>query len=181
MKIIAFVGMPASGKGEAANLVQEMGYQVVNMGDVIREEVGRSGLEPTDENLGGTGTKLRREEGLAAVAKRCIPKLTSLDVDIAIVDGVRNIEEVDLFKGEFGDDFLLINIDANDNDRLERIKKRGRADDKLMDEDALHIRDERELGWGMDESIKRADLTIKNNDTVDEFREKVKKVLKRYK
>jgi dephospho-CoA kinase len=177
MKIIAFVGMPASGKGEAANLVKEMGYTVVNMGDVIREEVRLLGLEPTDENLGGIGTKLRREEGLAAVARKCIPKLASLDVDTAIVDGVRNIEEVDLFKGEFGDDFLLINIEANDNDRLERIRKRGRADDKLMDVDALRVRDERELGWGMGESIKRADLTIENNGTVEEFREKVKKAL----
>jgi dephospho-CoA kinase len=114
---------------------------------------------------------------LAAVARRCIPKLASLDVDTAIVDGVRNIEEVDLFKGKFGDDFLLINIEANDNDRLERIRKRGRADDKLMDVDALRVRDERELGWGMGESIKRADLTIENNGTVEEFREKVKKAL----
>jgi dephospho-CoA kinase len=177
MKIIAFVGMPASGKGEAANLVKEMGYTVVNMGDVIREEVRLLGLEPTDENLGGIGTQLRREEGLAAVARRCIPKLASLDVDTAIVDGVRNIEEVDLFKGKFGDDFILINIEANDNDRLERIRKRGRADDKLMDVDALRVRDERELGWGMGESIKRADLTIENNGTVEEFREKVKKAL----
>jgi dephospho-CoA kinase len=180
MKIIAFVGMPASGKGEAANLVKEMGYQVVNMGDVIREEVLLLGLEPTDKNLGGTGTRLRLEEGLAAVAKRCIPKLASLDVDTAIVDGVRNIEEVELFKGEFGDDFLLINIEASDEDRLERIRKRGRADDKLMDGNALLVRDERELGWGMRESIKRADLTIENNGTVDEFREKVKKVLEKY-
>ena len=180
MKIIAFVGMPASGKGEAAILVREMGYTVVNMGDVIREEVSLLGLGPTDENLGGTGTKIRREEGLAAVARRCIPKLASLDVDTAIVDGVRSIEEADLFKGEFGDDFLLINIEANDNNRLERIRKRGRADDKLMDKDALRIRDERELGWGMGESIKRADLTIENNGTVEEFREKVQKVLEKY-
>jgi len=38
MKIIAFVGMPASGKGEAATVAKELGYPVVNMGDVIREE-----------------------------------------------------------------------------------------------------------------------------------------------
>lgn len=181
MKIIAFVGMPASGKGEAADLVREMGYQVVNMGDVIREEVRLLGLEPTDENLGWTGTKLRRDEGLAAIAKRCIPKLASLDVDTAFVDGVRNIEEVELFKREFGDDFHLINIDAIDNDRLERIRKRGRADDELMDENTLRIRDERELGWGMGESIKRAEFTIENNGTVEEFKEKVKKVIEKYK
>ena len=39
MKIIAFVGMPASGKSEAARIAAKMGIPVVNMGDVIRKEV----------------------------------------------------------------------------------------------------------------------------------------------
>lgn len=180
MKLIAFVGMPASGKGEAARIVREMGYPVVNMGDVIREEVKREGLAPTDGNLGAAGTRLRREEGMAAVARRCVLKLRALDADLAVVDGVRNKEEVELFKHEFGDDFLLINIEATDRMRLERVKKRGRDDDKLMDRETLRIRDERELGWGLGESIQRADLTITNNGTLDEIREKVRKVMEQY-
>ncbi len=173
MKIIAFVGMPASGKGEAAEVAGNMGYPLVNMGNVIREEVERLGLEPTDENLGGTGTRLRQEEGLSAIARRCVPKLRAFDADTAVVDGVRNIEEVHLFKEEFGEDFLLINIDSSIQNRLRRIQMRGRSDDKLMDEEALRIRDERELGWGMGESINNADMTINNNGSLEEFRDKV--------
>lgn len=180
MRIIAFVGMPASGKGVAADVAKELGYPVVNMGDVIREEVKQLGLEPTDENLGGTGTRLRREEGLAAIAGRCVPKLRALDARSAVVDGVRNIEEVDLFKQEFGDEFLLINVESSTADRLARIRGRGRDDDRLMDGEGLRIRDERELGWGMGESIKRADLTIENSGTMEEFREKVKKVIEEH-
>ncbi|MDF1557567.1 MAG: AAA family ATPase [ANME-2 cluster archaeon] len=177
MKIIAFVGMPASGKGEAAEVVGDMGYPVVNMGNVIREEVERLGLEPTDENLGGMGTRLRQEEGLSAIARRCVPKLRAINVDTAVVDGVRNIEEVHLFKEEFGDDFLLINIDSSTQNRLHRIQMRGRSDDRLMNEEALRTRDERELGWGMAESIKCADMTIENNSSLEEFRDKVSKVI----
>ncbi|MCK4928960.1 MAG: flagellar hook-basal body complex protein FliE [Methanosarcinales archaeon] len=173
MKIIAFVGMPASGKGEAAEVAGNMDYPLVNMGNVIREEVERLGLEPTDENLGGTGTRLRQEEGLSAIARRCVPKLRAFDADTAVVDGVRNIEEVHLFKEEFGEDFLLINIDSSIQNRLRRIQMRGRSDDKLMDEEALRIRDERELGWGMGESINNADMTINNNGSLEEFRDKV--------
>jgi dephospho-CoA kinase len=177
MRIMAFVGMPASGKGEAAAVAKELGYPVVNMGDVIREEVHGLGLEPTDKNLGSTGTRLRQEEGLSAIARRCVMKLRNLTSGAAVVDGVRNIEEVHLFKGEFGSDFLLINVQSSTEDRLARIRKRGRADDKLMDEERLRIRDERELGWGMGESIKNADLTIVNDGTVDQLREKIKKII----
>jgi dephospho-CoA kinase len=177
MRIIAFVGMPASGKGEVAAVAKELGYPVVNMGDVIREEVHRLGLEPTDENLGSTGIRLRQEEGLSAIARRCVTKLRVSEGGVAVVDGVRNIEEVHLFKREFGNDFLLINIESSTEDRLARIRARGRADDRLMDEERLRIRDERELGWGMGESIKNADLTIVNDGTVDQLRKKVRKII----
>jgi dephospho-CoA kinase len=180
MKIIAFVGMPASGKSEAATITKEMGYPVVNMGDVIREEVHRLGLELTDENLGGTGTKLRQKEGPAAIARRCLPKLRSYDADTIVIDGVRNIEEVDLFKKEFGDVFLLINIESSTRNRLARIRARDRADDRSMHEEGLNIRDQRELGWGMEESIKSADLSINNNGTIEEFRENIRKIIEEY-
>lgn len=165
--------MPASGKGEAAAAARKMGYPVVNMGDVIREEVRLLGLKPTDENLGRTGTRLRQEEGASAVARRCIPRLRTLSAGTAVVDGIRNKEEVELFKQEFKDDFILIAIQASFQHRLERIRKRGRADDTMMDEEALRIRDERELGWGMGESIKAADKTIYNDGTLEVFTQNV--------
>lgn len=180
MKIIAFVGMPASGKGEAAAAAMKMGYPVVNMGDVVREVVRLLGLKPTDENLGRTGTRLRQEEGPSAVARRCVPILRSLAADTAVVDGIRNIEEVELFKQEFKEDFILIAIQASFQHRLERIKKRGRSDDTLMDGEALRIRDERELGWGMGESIKAADRTIHNDGTLEAFTRSVMQLIQEY-
>ena len=38
MTVIGIVGLPGSGKSEAANVAAEMGVPVVTMGDVIREE-----------------------------------------------------------------------------------------------------------------------------------------------
>ena len=69
MKIIAFVGMPASGKSEAARIAAEMGIPVINMGDVIRKEVLRRGLEPNDSNTGMVATDLRKCEGMDAVCQ----------------------------------------------------------------------------------------------------------------
>jgi len=44
MKLIAFVGMPASGKSEAAAIAKKLDIPVVNMGDVVREETARQGF-----------------------------------------------------------------------------------------------------------------------------------------
>jgi dephospho-CoA kinase len=171
-KILAFVGMPASGKSVAASILGESGIKVVNMGDVIREEVVLRGLEPTDINVGGVGTDLRNKEGKDTVAKRCIPNIRSVDSDFLVIDGVRSLAEVNCFKQVFGSDFTLVAIDAPLETRFSRVKVRNRSDD-MKDIDELRVRDDRELGWGMGEAIAAADLVIENTGTLDGFRKKV--------
>ncbi|MBN2111357.1 MAG: flagellar hook-basal body complex protein FliE [Methanosarcinaceae archaeon] len=171
-RILAFVGMPASGKSEASAALRRKGIAVINMGDVIREELVRRGLEPTDANTGGVGTDLRKKEGRDAVARRCIPKIKDADSEFIGIDGIRSFSEVECFKKAFGDDFTLVSIDSPLELRFERVMARGRSDD-MQDIDALRIRDERELGWGMGEAMKVADIVISNNSTLEEFREKI--------
>ena len=171
-KILAFVGMPASGKSEASSVLLNHGITVINMGDVIREEVVRRGLEATDANTGGVGTDLRENEGKDAVAIRCIPKIRDAADDFIAIDGVRSVAEVDCFKQEFGDDFTLISIDSPLEIRFERVIARKRSDD-MKDISGLKARDDRELGWGMGEAMEIADVVITNNDTLEDFRKKI--------
>ncbi|MCD4703974.1 MAG: flagellar hook-basal body complex protein FliE [Methanosarcinaceae archaeon] len=176
MKIIAFVGMPASGKSEAAHVVRNMGIDVVNMGNVIRKEVIRRGLEPTDANTGSVANDLRDKEGMDSIAKRCIPTIRDTGSNIVIIDGVRGIAEVECFKKEFGNDFTLISIDSPFELRFARVRKRGRSDD-MENINALRQRDEREMGWGMAEAIGIADFVIENTTDLDDFRQNIKDTL----
>ncbi len=176
MKLIAFVGMPASGKSEAAAIAQRLSVPVINMGDIVREETVKRGLPPTDENIGGTGTALRREEGMDAVAKRCVPRIP-LSSPVVVVDGTRNIEEINYFKKTFGDDFKLIAIHTPFELRFERVKRRSRSDDTGSIHE-LKRRDEREKGWGLDKAIQMAEATIENTDTIEKFRKQIEELLK---
>ena len=176
MKIIAFVGMPASGKSEAARIASRMGIPVINMGDVIRKEVLRRGLEPTDSNTGMVATDLRKCEGMDAVARYCISQIRETGSELVVVDGVRGIAEVECFRQEFGKGFILISIYTPIEVRFSRIQKRGRSDD--MDSiDGLRRRDERELGWGMGEAIEASSIEIENNFSLETFRKDVVNVL----
>jgi len=146
MRVIAFVGLPLSGKSTAAKVAEEMGIPVVCMGDIVREEAKRRGLPQTDENLGKIAEELRRKEGMDAIAKRCIPIIREkgMETGVVVVDGIRGIAEVERFKREFGEDFILINIEAPLEIRFQRALKRKRSDDITTIED-LKKRDEREL------------------------------------
>jgi dephospho-CoA kinase len=177
MKIIAFVGMPASGKSEASKVVHDIGIDVISMGDVIREEIKRRGLEPTDANTGAVANDLRDKEGMNAVAKRCIPKIRQSGGNVVVVDGIRGIAEVKLFNEEFGDDFFLIYLDTPLEIRFERVRQRKRSDDDMASLDDLRRRDERETKWGLPEAIEAADITIENTSTLSSLRARIRNML----
>ncbi|MCO5381861.1 MAG: flagellar hook-basal body complex protein FliE [Methanosarcina barkeri] len=179
MNIIAFVGMPASGKSEAARIAAEMGIPVINMGDVIRREVLRRGLEPNDSNTGMVATELRKCEGMDAVAIRCVSQIREKGSELVVVDGVRGIAEVECFRREFGEGFVLISIYAPIEIRFSRVQKRGRSDDMNSIEGLRH-RDERELSWGMGEAIEASNVQIENNFTLETFKKDVVDVLSNY-
>ena len=177
MKLIAFVGMPGSGKSEASTVARIMKIPVVSMGDVVREEVAKRGLPPTDENIGGTGTALRKKEGMDAISKRCVPKIRAQEGDVVVIDGTRNIEEVNYFKKQFVIEFKSVAIKAPFDMRFERVKKRARSDDMTGIEE-LKRRDEREKGWGLDKAMDRADITLKNISSLKEFQEEIRRLLR---
>ncbi len=181
MKIIAFVGLPLSGKSTASSVAREMGIPVVVMGDVVREEVKKRGLPLTDENAGKVANELREREGMDAIAKRCIPRIRELDSDVVVVDGIRGIAEVDRFRKAFGNDFILIAIESPAELRLERARKRGREDDRsIKTMEDLKRRDEREISWGMLEAMEKANLVVENVSSIDDFRDKVRAILKNF-
>ena len=178
MKVIAFVGYPLSGKSTAAQVVREVGIPVVVLGDVVREEAVRRGVELTDENLGRIASELRQKEGMDAIAKRFIPKIRELGSSkgVVVVDGIRGIAEVERFKKAFGDDFVLISIESPLEVRFERAKMRKRSDDVKKLEDLVK-RDKREESWGLKEAMEIADFTIENKGSYEDFIETVKQIL----
>jgi dephospho-CoA kinase len=175
MRVIGVVGMPASGKGEFSRIALEAGIPVIVMGDMIRKAVREAGLEPNDTNFGATANRLRAERGMDAIAQLCVPEIRSLDAPLVLVDGIRGDTEVTLFRKNFTG-FTLISIESPFEKRLARIAARARSDD-FTTADALRNRDERELGWGLGNALKQADIHIKNEGTLDEFAEDVRRLL----
>jgi len=177
MKILAFTGMPFSGKSVAVELAKDHGIPVIRMGDMIWEEAKNQGLELNDENVGMIANQMRKEHGMDIWARRTLEKMESMDKEqIAVIDGVRNNEEIETFKQELNGDFVVVAIKASTETRHQRAMNRGRRDDS-KDERQIKERDQREIGWGLNKVIDAADITIENEGSVDEFKEEINKLL----
>ena len=175
--IVGITGMPGSGKNTVREIVRGFGLPIVVMGDEVRAEAERRGLDPTPENLGKVMLQIRAEEGLGVLARRCIPKIKALESPVVVVDGVRSMHEVREYRKEFPS-FKIVAVDASPKTRFERLLKRGRTDDP-KDWETFVERDERELSVGIGEVIESADYTILNDGTKKEFRKSLKQLLMR--
>jgi dephospho-CoA kinase len=179
MKIIAFTGMPASGKSEAVQLAKNKRIPVIRMGDMVWEETKRQGKTLDDKNVGEIAHCMREKHGMDIWAKRTVEKIRSLKKSpLLVIDGVRNMEEIEYFKQELGMDFLVIAIDAPDELRRKRAISRGRTDDSKNLKD-LEERDKREIRWGLQKVIADADIVIPNNGSIENFKKQVLTVLKK--
>jgi dephospho-CoA kinase len=95
--------------------------------------------------------------------------------NILVIDGVRNLEEIETFKRKLGDDFLLVAIQVSDELRYKRALDRGRKDDS-KDIVKIKARDHREICWGLNTVISSADIVIQNEGSLEELHKKVKQI-----
>jgi dephospho-CoA kinase len=174
--VVGVAGMPGSGKATVKAIAEDMGYSVVVMGDEIRQETRRRGLEPTPENIGKVMLQLRAEEGAATVARRCIPKIEDAKTNIVFADGVRSLKEADEFKKNF-QNFALIAVHSSPETRFQRLSRRKRSDDP-EGWNVFSQRDLRELSVGQGDVIAVADYMIVNEGTYEEFKTRVREALK---
>lgn len=172
-RVIGFCGLPGSGKSTAIDAIRELGV-VITMGDVIRNEARKRGLEPIDDNLGIIAKELREKHGPEIIAQKCVELINDINEDVVFIDGVRSFSEINIFRKSWK--FPLIAIILDDKSRFKRLSERGRSDDPKKIEE-LNERDERELGFGLDDVVNKADYKISNNSTIEDLKRKTKKIV----
>jgi dephospho-CoA kinase len=175
--VIGLAGMPGSGKSLVVDTARELGYVIVVMGDVIRQETQKRGLELTPQNVGKVMLQLRLESGNTVIAEKCVPKIEEQASSKILVDGLRSLYEADIFKAHFAK-FSLVAVHASPETRFKRLFNRGRSDDPAEWE-VFHERDMRELSVGLGNVIVMAEQMIVNDDTFEQVKAKVKESLMR--
>jgi dephospho-CoA kinase len=173
--VIGLVGMPGSGKSFVVETAQEKGYEVVVMGDIVREETRRRGLELNPTNIGVVMLDLRKTGGTGVIAEKCVPNIKAKKSKKIIVDGLRSLDEADVFKTHFPS-FTLIAVHASPETRFSRLNRRRRSDDPDGWE-VFRERDSRELSVGLGNAIAMAEHMVINENAKQEVKAKVAEIL----
>lgn len=172
IKVYVVTGMPGAGKEEFAQTAVSMGYSLIRMGDVVRDEADKKGIDMADKGIGTFAGEERQRYGAEIWAKRCLSYIKNN----SIIDGCRSLAEMKLFRNSLDGHLKLIAIEAPSDQRFERLQKRNRSDaPKTIEE--FEERDLREISWGLMELIESADKVIINDGTLESFHEEVKKEL----
>ncbi len=166
--------MPAAGKEEFQKVATEEGFAIVRMGDVVRDEARRQGLPITDAAVGGLAHEERRKHGNAVWARRTIPRVNS---PLVCIDGLRSVAELTAFREAFGHGLVVFAVVASPKTRWERVQRRRRPDDATTWDEFLR-RDARERGWGLEDVIASADVSIVNEGTLEAFYAEVRRALR---
>ena len=161
--------MPGSGKGECARFAREAGITVLNMGDLVREHVKKLNLEMNDEKIGSVAHSEREKFGFGIWAKRTLDKINELNInqkELIIIDGIRGVAEVTVFRDTFGEGFKTIALKMSAVRRFELLKLRNRSDAPITDIE-FETRDAREATWGIQEALVEADYVLYNTETLE--------------
>lgn len=172
------MGMPGSGKSEAAAVFSANGYTTVRFGDITEEELKARGLKQTPSTERLVRQDIRAKSGMAAYAIRSIPRIDEARrAGPVVADGMYSWEEYLELKKRYGGSLVVIAVFAPPSLRYERLRSR-KVRPLTIEEAMLRDRAEiEELNKGG--PIAMADATILNDGGVDAFRDAVAKLAAR--
>lgn len=174
--IIAIVGLPGSGKTEAAQYYREKGYPVISFGKIITDMVQEKYGEHTESNHKVVREGIREEHGAAALAVLSEKKIKEAleKNNIIIIDGMRSWEEYMYLKQSLKHVHVyILSLFADKRTRHHRISHRNADRPQHYGED----RDLNELlNINMGPTIAYADFLIKNNFSKEDLHDKLDEV-----
>lgn len=173
-KIVAVVGMCGSGKSIASEYFENLNFQKVYFGGVTMEKLKEANLEITPENEKMMREKLRKDYGMGAFASILLPRIEEFAKNGNVVlDGLYSWDEYKILKEKFENQIILLAIVEDKNKRYERLEKREirpLTKEQAKNRDIAEIENSAKGG-----PIAFADYYILNNDSIEKYKENLKK------
>ncbi|MFH1064845.1 MAG: AAA family ATPase [Candidatus Woesearchaeota archaeon] len=185
--IIAITGTISSGKGKVAELFRDKGFKHHSFSSEIRQVAKEHGIEINRKNLSKLGHDLRVESPKESIlGKRLLDKILK-EIDKGeknfVIEGLRDSDEVDMFRKHELERpeqrFILIGVDALQEVRFERMKKRGRHGEPETFEEFKAIDDHELLGdqgQEVGKTLNMSDYVIQNDKGLEELKQKVEDI-----
>jgi len=169
--ILAFVGMPGSGKGTCTDYLENKGYPKIYFGGMVYEEVEARGLDIVkDEKM--VREDMRAKEGMDVMAKRASIKADdhfSNGKETVVFDGLYSWSEWKFLNEKYGKELVTIAVFTNKAERHRRFAARDDTNRKYTLEDAARRDFEEIENIEKGGPISAADYTLLNNGTPEDL------------
>ena len=181
--VLGFIGTIGSGKDFAAgHLIKSHGFQSISMGDLVREAATNKGIELNRKNLQKISKSFTDKHGMHYWADEVSKRILKLNWEKVIINGVRRVQELEVYRKHFSPNFKLVFVDADSKVRFERLKSRARVGfPDTWEKFVEHEKGESKLYGTFEESIKLADYNIKNESSADALYKQLDSVLRELK
>ena len=127
MIIIGIAGHPSSGKDTSAEYIASKGFFHISLGDILREEMKKLGMPIDRPSIREFVTAERKIKGSHYPTDIACERVNGN----TIMTGFRNLAEVDYVRNQFGENFVLVGMEAPLRTRYERILGRKREGDNI--------------------------------------------------
>lgn len=145
VKLIAFVGLPGTGKSAATVYATERGLPKVSFGEVMKNELQKAGLEMTQENERNLREKLRNDPAGDLMLLEVINQINSLVAagqHKIIIDGLGAWASYKRLRQDYPGDLVVVSFAAQRHIRLRRLSTRSTFP---LDEAQVNARDYDEI------------------------------------
>jgi len=182
IKVIAFVGMPGSGKGTCTDyLAETYNFPVIHFGNMVYEEVQRRGLHNVEDEK-FVREDMRQKEGTGVLAIRAAEKARgylSSGAPVVVLDGLYSWTEYKYLREQFSDSFVTIALAAPRHERHQRVVNRKDAHRNYTLEQ-IHEREVNEIEkLEKGGPIAYADFTIVNDKKLEDMLGSLENILKK--
>lgn len=177
--ILGIIGEQASGKGAASNIIiKKYGGTRLTISSVLKRTLDSLHIESSRQNLITLALVLKKGFGDPVLMEAALKDVEKVDSDFVIVDGIRMPGDTDPFISEYGDDFHLIYVTADQKLRYERSKQRG---EKAGESTASFEEFAEKENQATEASIRKvgetADFVVENNGNEEELEEKITEIM----
>ena len=141
--IIGITGAFGSGKSTASSFFEKKGFTKIVLSSFLEIEAKKRGIKKISRKiLQDIGNEWREKYGSGILAKKANQLLKQKNTQRIVVDGIRNLGEIEEFKKN--KNFVLVAIVANRKIRFERLRSLKRREELTWD--IFEKLDKRDLG-----------------------------------
>ena len=176
--IIGLIGLPGSGKGTVANLLQkEYGAKYTRFSGIISDLLDRLAIEKSRENMIKMSETLRQTFGEDALSYAIGQDVLKAKGQIIVLDGIRR--PGDIVALEPLPQFHLVSVEAPPELRFERMKARGeKATEATMTREQFLAEEQAPTEVTIPAVMERAEFHLDNSGSKEDLETKARELMK---